>query len=245
MDFEQFKNLPVFRESDLALDFYALDDQRDRTLLYGYSTHAIYGNVTHHVYLQDSKIHVLIYSHLEHVVFHRVCYEANVSYVIPNRRLYPEHCDEDACCQLIGKGVSLPFTTFDQSSSERPFQGKQLEQLRQPEPHILTLWALKETLVSDVRAITLNDCRVSDDDNQETEAFINKAYQAMLSVYLHTTTGEPVLESAGETFFEMSKDLHSLYYGSPTLARIENDLEAFRNAAAIIGVTLPKYTPED
>jgi len=99
-----------------------LQDQRDRTLLHGYT----WDRLSYHVYLQDGVIHQLIYTTLRathsqaainHVVVsHRTqdseYFMGDVSMWLPSKRVYPERCDFQFCALLTLAGAEIPFTAF-------------------------------------------------------------------------------------------------------------------------------------
>jgi hypothetical protein len=90
--------------------------QEPRTLLYGYTT----ARFTHHVYLKDGEIHLLVYSGTEPSTAAVLHYEHGqvlpIASLIPSKRLYPEACDYETAKYLIAAGYSLPFTTWDRPS---------------------------------------------------------------------------------------------------------------------------------
>ena len=100
------------------IDVAELVDKSDRTLLYGYTVE----RHTHHVYLKDQFIHVLIYvsnfdmsdEKIKDVVFYNVDKRHHLKRIpfLPNKRLYPERCDFDFCKVLIEKGLELSFTNY-------------------------------------------------------------------------------------------------------------------------------------
>lgn len=81
-----------------------------RTLLYGYDS----DRNTWHVYLDAAGVlHKVVY--LGGACALCLSHEAGRlpdATLIPNKRLYPQHCDFEACLLLQRAGVSLPFTTW-------------------------------------------------------------------------------------------------------------------------------------
>lgn len=68
-------------------------------------------------------MHQVEYSHNGLLLSHQSGYVADQD-VIPDKRLYPAACDEEACRLLLRAGASLPFTTFDdRDTKEGPFVG--------------------------------------------------------------------------------------------------------------------------
>lgn len=83
----------------------------DRTLLYGYNV----DRETYHVYLQDGKIHGLIYLDAGGPVplhYYAARVWDNAADLVPNKRLYPDACDYEFCLLLKQRGIYLPFTTY-------------------------------------------------------------------------------------------------------------------------------------
>ena len=94
----------------ITIDY--LDDQSERTLLYGYDC----DRNTWHTYIKDGEIKTVIYG------FNEQPYERFVEYnhhYVPNKRLYPSACDYEFCKLLKLKGVSLPFTTFEERTHKQ------------------------------------------------------------------------------------------------------------------------------
>jgi len=94
-----------------------LNDQTDRTLLYGYTC----DRESWHVYLRDGEIVVLIYMNESDPEILTVL--SNHDY-IPNKRLYPECCDYEFC-NLLSKDrdVVLPFTVWMDLREEKQYYG--------------------------------------------------------------------------------------------------------------------------
>jgi hypothetical protein len=246
MDLEQFKNLPVFNESEQVLDVTDMEDQSDRTLFYGYFNDGD-SNVTHHVYLQGCFINILQYGYLQNVVSHRKTRAARAEELVFARRLYPEACDEEASILLMNLGVSIPFTSFTENRGPHTFYGLTLEELEQPKPHVVVLWTLKERLIKYVREVVEKDT-YHEDVSQADKDFMALAYKALLSVYQRATgtESEKEIEEIQSVFTELSKDLNSLHYNNQQrLETITADLNAFRDAAAVVGISLDLHTPKD
>lgn len=110
-----------------------LENQEDRTLLYGYTV----DRDTWHVYLRDGVIHRFVYSPDYNV---RVVPEPDqwafqnvnaLSYdyfqtwyngeaLIPSKRLYPNHCDYEFCSFMKSNGFSLPFGNWVEGLAGEP-----------------------------------------------------------------------------------------------------------------------------
>lgn len=108
-------------------EFVSVDDltnKRDRTLLWGYTP----DRASHHVYLKDGEIHILVYNRFDglEVLRHKSGHEIDVKDdgLIPSKRLYPEACDAEFCRILKERGFHLPFTTWDDQRQEKDFYGE-------------------------------------------------------------------------------------------------------------------------
>lgn len=113
--FEALKNV-----ENLILSGSHLQDKTPRTLLYGYTC----SRDDWHVYLDHSgEIQAVIYAHKDSPV-QKVKITENRQFV-PDKRLYPEHCDFEFCSLLAHRGIHLPFTypTFENQRNEA-FVGK-------------------------------------------------------------------------------------------------------------------------
>lgn len=128
----------------------ALTDKTPRTLLYGYTC----DRATWHVYLDEAGLlHKVVYDHNELMWKH----ESGVipdSQLVPDKRLYPEDCDAEACALLIKAGCRLPFTTFtEKTRPPGPFIGKQAEHLVPTRfVSIPVIWGL-QAVPSDARGV--------------------------------------------------------------------------------------------
>ena len=123
MTSDEYDALLFYRRPALkVLACYDLGNDTPRTLLLGYTTE----RRTWHVYLDDkSLINVLVYAgdgkNFE-VVSHTWGLDGGVlanERFVPNKRLYPESCDEEFCRLLLQANVQLPFTTFTADSHAR------------------------------------------------------------------------------------------------------------------------------
>lgn len=86
-----------------------LTNQRDRTLLYGYTLE----RHTHHVYLWKGSICLFVYTLSNERIRFRCSDSYRPAELIPSKRLYPERCDYEFCKLLQHRGVFLPYTSFD------------------------------------------------------------------------------------------------------------------------------------
>lgn len=120
-------NEDISRELVLV-DAAMLLDQTPRTLVYGYTCE----RDTFHVYLAEDGIHKVIYDHhgliRQHVTEHD---QIRASECVPDKRLYPEACDFEFCALLKRRGVTLPFTTWNDSRRPALFHGLRFEELPQ------------------------------------------------------------------------------------------------------------------
>lgn len=103
-----------------------LNNQEDRTLLFGYTC----DRLTWHVYLKNGVIHKVIYgnsySSSEYTPVTEYQVTANEQFV-PNKRLYPECCDAEFCRLLRRKNIPMVFTTYDDTREPKKFYGKIIE----------------------------------------------------------------------------------------------------------------------
>lgn len=113
----------VQQERMQIIDGSMLKNQKDRTLLYGYTC----DRLTWHVYIKDGVIHKVKYGYgwcsNEYMPVTEFLVEYNAQYV-PDKRLYPECCDLEFCELLEWRGVELPFTTFNFDREEKQFYGE-------------------------------------------------------------------------------------------------------------------------
>lgn len=87
-------------------------DQRDRTLLYGYTV----DRETVHVYLYKGEIFCVTFFFGETPEIKEI--SCNKDFV-PNKRAYPEQCDHAFCELLIKNDVEISFTTFDEARAAK------------------------------------------------------------------------------------------------------------------------------
>lgn len=105
----------------LSANDYAPDTNHEpKTLLYGYNC----DRRTWHVF-QDHNGHIFLYVYdqgnngkaIRDLLKHEVTEKGiqSLEEIIPNKRLYPQHCDYEFCSYLKEKGVSLPFTNWSEA----------------------------------------------------------------------------------------------------------------------------------
>lgn len=109
----------------------SLTDQRERTLVYGYTC----SRETFHAYLKDGEIKVIVYKHalpLKRSNVREIKVSGNESY-LPDKRLYPEGCDYEFCERLKQAGLRLLFTSYCEACHEGPkaFYGHILEDFKE------------------------------------------------------------------------------------------------------------------
>lgn len=127
-EFELFKTVEQGTPRNITLtqnDFASDCRSFSKTLLYGYDC----DRNTHHVY-QDFHGLIYLYVYKDGPVIGQPTEikKIDVSEVgvptlqdlIPNKRLYPQYCDYEFCAYLKGRGVELPFTTWE---DPRPLSG--------------------------------------------------------------------------------------------------------------------------
>jgi len=112
-------NQPIF----LSQQDYTHKGMADsKTLLYGYDCDR---NTWHVFQDSDGSIKLYVYRILDTVKEIKAINVTTdgiyaLSELIPNKRLYPQYCDYEFCEFLKGKGVHLPFTTFQEP---HPYDG--------------------------------------------------------------------------------------------------------------------------
>ena len=133
MDRNQFEALCAPTQTErrsirLDASAYSSDVQGSpRTLLYGFTC----DRATHHVF-QDEFGHV-------HLYVYRNNYQApetplrqvdvsgegvgSLEEIVPDKRLYPQHCDYDFCRYLKKQGIHLSFTTWEEQRTDPERQG--------------------------------------------------------------------------------------------------------------------------
>jgi hypothetical protein len=85
------------------------DNQRDRTLLWGYTLE----RDSWHVYLKGGLIHLHHYSSAG-TISHRSGHTMVAADLRPDKRAYPEACDFGFCMLMCKLGVDIPFTTIQE-----------------------------------------------------------------------------------------------------------------------------------
>jgi len=128
---EEFEKLKlVDSKKETVITAKDLINQKDRTLLYGYTC----SRETFHVYIKNFKIHTVVYQndYTSDIVKPKNMREININdnfYYIPDKRLYPEACDFEFSKLLKEKDYSLPFTFFNEEREISDFYGFTLEDI--------------------------------------------------------------------------------------------------------------------
>lgn len=121
-------------ETDRSVSVTDLDNQGPRTLLYGYTAE----RQTFHVYLDGEMIHRFIYTpdydnprgapefgHWHEQNVNSVEYDARFTWdegedLVPNKRLYPNHCDYEFASFMKSNGFYLPLKNWDDGPAGQP-----------------------------------------------------------------------------------------------------------------------------
>lgn len=112
MNSEEYKSLISVRPIPKILRGSDLENQMDRTLIWGYTME----REDFHVFLKDGEIQIevgdLTSQHREALQrWDENDVRSNSEYV-PGKRVYPEACDFEFCKLLKEGGVAIPFTTW-------------------------------------------------------------------------------------------------------------------------------------
>ena len=114
MNREQYNNL---ENNPQTINVSVLQDQSDRTLLWGYTL----DRLSFHVYILDGVLYRYVYD--IYGKGHSIHGDIPVAELVPNKRLYPEACDYEFCSLLKRYGVNLPFTNFNDDRREEQYYG--------------------------------------------------------------------------------------------------------------------------
>lgn len=103
-----------------------LDSKDDRTLVYGYTV----DRETFHVYLEGGIIHRVIYNFHNALLDYKSEPDLTAADCYPDKRSYPESCDEDFSYLMAKHGQPLCFTNFDAGRAAKvvdlPYHGERL-----------------------------------------------------------------------------------------------------------------------
>ena len=104
-----------------------LSNTEDRTLIYGYTCE----RDDFHVYIKNKEIHIVIYSTTYSTTIRPKQMREIIPTIdreyVPNKRIYPAACDFEFCRLLQDRGVTLPFTCYDDRDTTKKFFGFTLE----------------------------------------------------------------------------------------------------------------------
>lgn len=126
MNRQEFQALSTLHATPTSTLPGALTNKAARTLLYGYTC----DRSTWHVYLDEYGVmHKVVYDSNKLLKLH-CAGEIQDAELMPDKRLYPEACDAEACALLIRAGRSLPFTTYtDTKRPANPYIGMPAQDL--------------------------------------------------------------------------------------------------------------------
>lgn len=102
-----------------------LKNMDDRTLIWGYDLE----RNSFHLYIKDKKFFKVRYSYPDVLIDSTQGYTIDAMDCVPSKRIYPEASDLEFCEILMERGISLPFTTFDETRVEIQYHGLLLEDL--------------------------------------------------------------------------------------------------------------------
>lgn len=115
MNQTQFLSLPKF-SSRQTIRVEELEDQSDRTLVYGYDS----ARSNFHVFLKAGKFYRMVYSNrIEQDKMILGVDEVSPEDCLPDKRVYPESCDFEFCTILISRGHRPPFTQWDENRRKK------------------------------------------------------------------------------------------------------------------------------
>lgn len=123
---EQMEELKEIGEIYRYVRIDMLNDQSDRTLLWGYTCN----RADWHVYIKHGQIH--LHSSGGVAEWQRQDGKTNIDLckdeylwreLIPDKRLYPEACDYEFCKLLKELGAHMPFTTYNNRREPKKYHG--------------------------------------------------------------------------------------------------------------------------
>lgn len=126
MEFSEFTNdlVEIAEEPVLWVTVDTLEDQSDRTLLWGYTVE----RYSHHVFIKDGELRMVVYGSNVEEPFVMKRGSIPVLEIVPNKRLYPDACDLEFCNRLLEMRVNPPFTTFRFDRPASKFHGKTFDE---------------------------------------------------------------------------------------------------------------------
>lgn len=129
MTHDQYLELQVLSAQPRVVCGHMLTDQTNRTLVYGYTCE----RHTFHVYLEQGELTRVIYDHdgLCLSVLKEIHGQGiPAASCLPDKRAYPERCDNEFAQRLLSLGSMLPFTTWPKEPVEpAAFYGKKFQEL--------------------------------------------------------------------------------------------------------------------
>lgn len=128
MDQNQFKSLPELKVGDILMDISDLDDQSDRTLFYG-SYFLRDRRVTHHSYVKDCCLHVVIYASGNELLATVSARELSALVLVPKAKMMPACCDFQASEFFLISGADVQFLDDYSSISRHEYVGALLGDL--------------------------------------------------------------------------------------------------------------------
>ncbi|MFK4132008.1 hypothetical protein ACI2KR_06895 [Pseudomonas luteola] len=187
----------VNKEVPVKLTINEFADKSDRTLIYGYTC----DRDTFHMYIKNGQLHTLVYSSLKEIIKHVTDTLAQED-MVPNKRVYPELSDFEACMAIKKLGVYISFTTFDEHRIERTegaqFRGLTHDTIAVPPKHVLTLYKFIEYSNEQlINALVLDtDIEVTEDDaRREAAEKAHKMNRCLWDAYKHASEGTTLDES--------------------------------------------------
>lgn len=179
MNKQEFEALSAIDRAPAVTLPHALTNKSPRTLLYGYTS----DRSTWHVYLDEAGVmHKVVYDHNKLMRFH-ISGEIPDIELAPDKRLYPEACDTEACKLLIKAGCSLPFTTFtDTVRPANPYIGL-------PAQALTAATAIVPHLVSALKSADATELAVLAESDKAFLGALAQADLAKLKSAVHDATG--------------------------------------------------------
>lgn len=117
---QQVKDLNDIAPDKIYLRGDMLENQKDRTLLWGYTVE----RASFHVYLLDGVLHLYIYDRYSPPVRKTEDDNLEPQEWVPDKRLYPEACDYEFCALLKKHGAWISFTTYNPNRKPADFYGE-------------------------------------------------------------------------------------------------------------------------
>ena len=127
-EYEYFQN-PVGKQIVVCTEL--LQDKTPRTLIWGYTCE----RHSFHVYLDNKgTLNKVVYKFGGEIVLSKTGKTLVAEECVPDKRVYPQHCDFEFCKQLQSLDVNIPFTTYEERGAKRgAFRGEMIEDLTNTE----------------------------------------------------------------------------------------------------------------